>query len=321
MDSKHENINLDIPGLSSEFITGNKARNTTKGRYSGGIAFYYRTDLKKHITIVKKEQSGSIWVKVSSQLFPFDQAVYICHVYIPPSDSRVSSSSNTDLYDQWEQDFIKYNDLGKIYVSGDLNAHTSTAVDYFEYDKFLDQNLIFYNKVDIPLRANKDRVLDYYGRYLLELCQWTGLLIANGRLFNDKNIGNFTFCSHQGQSTVDYLLLNFCDFDTLSHFEISEFNEFSDHAPLSFDIYLNNQDPQHENLNSQTDTEVSRKIVWDDEKIDHFKQSLSSANDCVQRITTDISNEPVDDVVKNFTQFLHDKAFDTFGKTFGSKAV
>ena len=37
--SKHENINLDIPGLSSECITGNKARNTTKGRYSGGIAF------------------------------------------------------------------------------------------------------------------------------------------------------------------------------------------------------------------------------------------------------------------------------------------
>lgn len=127
-------------------------------------------------------------------------------------------------------------------------------------------------------------------------------------MFNDKNIENFTFCSHQGQSTVDYLLLNFCDFDTLSHFKISEFNEFSDHAPLSFDIYLNNQDPQHENLNSQTDTEVSRKIVWDDEKVDHFKQSLSSANDCIQRMTTDISNEPVDDVVKNFTQFLHDKS-------------
>ena len=131
-----------------------------------------------------------------------------------------------------------------MYVSGDLNAHTSTAVDYFEYVKFFDQNLIFYNKVDIPLRANKDRVLDYYGRYLLELCQCTALLTANGRLYNDKNTGNFTFCSHQGQSTVDYLLLNFCDFDTLSHFEISEFNEFSDHAPLSFNIYLNNQDPQ-----------------------------------------------------------------------------
>ena len=39
-------------------------------------------------------------------------------------------------------------------------------------------------------------------------------------------------------------------------------------------------------------------------------------------MTTDISNEPVDDAVKNFTQFLHDKvAFDTFGKTLSVKAV
>ena len=30
-------------------------------------------------------------------------------------------------------------------------------------------------------------------------------------------------------------------------------------------------------------------------------------------MTLDISNESVDDFVKNFTQFLHDKAFDTFG--------
>ena len=45
--------------------------------------------------------------------------------------------------------------------------------------------------------------------------------------------GKFTFCSHQGQSTVDYLLLNLSDFDTLSHFDILDFTENSDHAPFS----------------------------------------------------------------------------------------
>ena len=44
--------------------------------------------------------------------------------------------------------------------------------------------------------------------------QATGLLIANGRLLNDSKIGKFTFCSHRGQSTLDYLLLNYGDFDT-----------------------------------------------------------------------------------------------------------
>ena len=130
---------------------------------------------------------------------------------------------------------------------------------------------------------------------------------------------NFLFCSHQGQSTVDYLLLNFCDFDTLSHFEILQFNEFSDHAPLSFNFYLKPRNKEHEHLNTQTDPEISRKMVWDNAKIDDFKMLLNNSMDGIHRLTTDINNEPVDDVVKNFTQFLHDKAFDIFGKTYTNR--
>ena len=102
---------------------------------------------------------------------------------------------------------IKYNDLGKIYITGDFNSRTSDSVDDFEIDKYLDQNIAVVNTPDIPTRVNKDRVIDYNGRCLLELCQATGLLLANGRVLNDPENGKFTFCSHQGQSTVDYLLL------------------------------------------------------------------------------------------------------------------
>ena len=47
---KHETF--DIPRYCCELIAGNKSINTSKGRYSGGIAFYYRDSLKQHITIV-----------------------------------------------------------------------------------------------------------------------------------------------------------------------------------------------------------------------------------------------------------------------------
>ena len=94
--SKHETLNFDIPGFCCELIAGNKARNTTKGRYSGGIAFYYRSELKQYVNVLHKNQAGILWIKVSSELFPFDQDVYICHIYVPPNDSRVSSSSNID---------------------------------------------------------------------------------------------------------------------------------------------------------------------------------------------------------------------------------
>ena len=165
----------------------------------------------------------------------------MCNIYVPPTDSKVFNSSNIDLYDQLEQDIIKFNDLGKVFVYGDLNGRTSNDIDYFEFDKYLDQNSTFWNTFDIPTRVNKDRILDYNGRHLLDICQSTGLLIANGRLLKDRNIGKFTFCGHRGQSTVDYLLLNFQDFETLSYFDVLELNEYSDHAPLSFHIRLKSQ--------------------------------------------------------------------------------
>ena len=202
--SKTETLNFDISGFCCELIPGNKSRNTTRGRYSGGLAFYYKDYLKNFVSIVKKEQSGILWIKISEELFPFDQNVFMCNIYVPPTDSKVFNSSNIDLYDQLEQDIIKFNDLGKVFVSGDLNGRTSNDIDYFEFDKYLDQNSTFWNTFDIPTRVNKDRILDYNGRHLLDICQSTGLLIANGRLLKGRNIGKFTFCGHRGQSTVDY---------------------------------------------------------------------------------------------------------------------
>ena len=220
--SNKETMNFDIPGFCSELIPGNKTKNTTKGRYSGGLAFYYKNNLKNCTSIVKTNQTGILWIKVNEQLFPFDQELYICHIYVPPTDSKVLTSSNIDLYDQLEQDIIKYNDQGKVFVFGDLNARTATEKDFFDFDKYLDQNVLYANSFDIPSRANQDIILDYNGRTTLDLCKSTGLLIANGRLFNDTNIGKFTFCSHRGQSTVDYLLLNFEDFENISYFDILE---------------------------------------------------------------------------------------------------
>ena len=40
----------------------------------------------------------------------------------------------------------------------------------------------------------------------------------------------------------------------------------------------------------------------------------------IQQTTSDLSHQPVDHVVKDFTQFIHDKAFDVFGTTYRSKS-
>ena len=217
-----------------------------------------------------------------------------------------------DLFEQLEFDIVKYNNFGKVFVSGDFNSRTSDSHDYFDFDKYLDEALYNVNTCSIPNRTNKDRVMDYHGIRLLELCQATGLLIVNGRLFNDMNQGKFTFCSQVGQSTVDYLLTDLSNFDILSFFDVLNFNEFSDHSPVLFRISTEHQ------RNSTNDIEtnnITRKIVWDKTKINEFRSKLMNSHDTFLEQNTDAQNEPVDHVVQSLTRYLHDTAFDVFGKT------
>ena len=140
------------------------------------------------------------------------------------------------------------------------------------------------------------------------------LLIANGRLFNDTDIGKFTFCSHRGQSTVDYLLLNFEDFENISYFDILEHNEHSDHAPISFNIRLIDHNLAETRENDDSEAEISRKIVWDADKIDDFQTLLYENEEYIQSLTSDVAGTSVDDTVQSFNRFLHEKAFQIFGE-------
>ena len=160
-------------------------------------------------------------------------------------------------------------------------------------------------------------MLDFNGLRLIDLCQSTGLLIANGRLSNDQNIGNFTFCSHLGQSAVDYLLMNFSDFRTISYFDILAFNEHSDLATISFHLPLKMCTTENNKENGAGS--ISRKIVLDKTKLDNFKLKLQDNIEAFKQTINRAANESIDDTVQSFTRLLHDMAFDTFGKTFKTK--
>ena len=69
---------------------------------------------------------------------------------------------------------------------------------------------------------------------MIALCKSTSFVIGNGRLHDDDNIGEFTLCSKNGSSVVDYFLLQKQDFLYVTDFKILNQNEFSDHSGLSF---------------------------------------------------------------------------------------
>ena len=110
-------------------------------------------------------------------------------------------------------------------------------------------------------------------------------------------------------------MLNLSDFDTLSHFDILDFNEHSVHAPVSSHNYLKS----HIHENNPLEESISRKIVWDSTKVTEFNRQLMNNHEHIQHMTYDLSNRPIDHVIEEFTQF-HDKAFDLFGTTYRSKS-
>ena len=60
--------------------------------------------------------------------------------------------------------------------------------------------------LNIPVgRINKDSVKNRYGNRVLNLCKGNDLFIINGRIGNDKGIGNLT-CKNS--SVVDYIILS-----------------------------------------------------------------------------------------------------------------
>ena len=165
--------------------------------------------------------------------------IFIGYLYAREKKSRIYRSEDIDYFELLEADISKYQNLGKVFVCGDINARTGCEPDYILFDHYIEAGLnINIESTDIPPRKNKDHVIDSYGKRLIELCKTTNLLIANGRLGSDKGIGEFTFYGQNGCSAVDYLLLSLLDFETISHFNVCETTEFSDHAGITFGMFF-----------------------------------------------------------------------------------
>ena len=179
-----------------------------------------------------------IWLKLDKCLFQSLVDIYLAYVYIPPSSSTFYQTYDCDIFADIENQIVEYMNVGKIMLIGDTNARTSNANDFILNDVLHDDVLrdlgevLFYGlDSSLPVRVNPDNVVNDYGNKLLTLCKSSGLRILNGRhsLGMDKD---FTFVGPRGMSVVDYLLSSPDVFKLIDQFIVSNFNMFSDHAPL-----------------------------------------------------------------------------------------
>ena len=113
--------------------------------------------------------------------------------------------------------------------------------------------------------------------------------------------GNYTFISVRGSSVTDYLILNKYDINLVHDFKILDFSHFSDHAPIYFTfltkIISNNP------TNNDTKSKFEQKIVFDEEKIAEYKetlkQNLADLNSCITSETS------VNMHAETLNKFLH----------------
>ena len=190
---------------------------------------YYKTCLKPYITVVEKSNFGIIWIKIDKSILPYNEDAFFCYVYIQDPKFQVLRHEEFYYFEVLEQNIAKYKYLGKIFVTGDFNSRTgqyTDSTDYLIFDSYLKVGLDNNENNNIPLRSNKDTVIDNNGRRLLDLCKSTGLLIGNCRLCADKDIGEFICITPRGRSVVDYFLLSFSDFDYISEFIVCDPDEF-----------------------------------------------------------------------------------------------
>lgn len=251
-------------------------------------------------------------MKLSKEIFIGNNSrdLYIAAAYIPPENSTYYKQYDCNLFSILESDIESYQQLGNIIVVGDLNGRIGNADDYIVNDNINGNVLDVLNNVinytpDTPTCARKacDQVVNTFGRDLLNMCVATSLRVVNGRLGEDK----FTFYNANGSSVNDYLLTTSGYFSNIYYFTISDFNEYSDHAALTFSI--SNVCKTYDDLiNPKSQPQIPTKIFrWDpnhtaDVKnavleniisltnlVDNCDKTKEDLNECVERFSSRLS--------------------------------
>ncbi len=240
-------------------------------RGSGGILVYIRDRFAKNVKQVESVCDHFVILQIDDLL---DYTGYLILSYIPPQGegSHLCKLCDNNFMDILFDLVVKYSQKGNVSVCGDLNARTGCQSDEpllsdldLTAHSHANITLPTWNNTDLPKRVSVDNITNNRGRDLLYLCQSSGLRIANGRCFDDKGIGKFTFRSSNGKSVDDYLLSDEIMFNSLSHFSVGEKWPDSDHHPVYFSLKIANQSAIRDVHKIPNSGEIYSKFLWNDE--------------------------------------------------------
>lgn len=282
-----------IPGY--QFYS--KERKQKYRRKSGGIGILVKNTIVHSVSVIDCSSEYILCLKFKQATHT--DPVIIGAIYVPPENSRFI---NEDLLIQFEDVISELcSNYKHVYLLGDFNGRTGRIRDYVPFDPAISHLLDIDNELltqyetqtqleqlSIPLeRKSLDNKTNVNGFRLIDICRNNNLFILNGRLFKDKNIGNYTF---RDKSVIDYAIASADCFEHIINFEIFETDPlFSDgHNAIHLTIYL--LPVMSETIETKTTT--SCKPPWQCSLSQTFsdKIDINSINNIIHDLTT--SQEP-----------------------------
>jgi len=221
------------PNYREIVLPSQKLNTVRQGRDSGGQIIWYK--FHNHINTVKQGKYYT-WLKIHKELLSSRKVIFLCAIYILPSESPYYSE---DMFSTLEEETSHFQAQGNVLICGDLNARTGLQPDFTDTQgsKYINNKLTVINTTFSHIhRNNHDHRVNKNGKYLIQLCRSLGLYIINGRLRGDT-LGRFTFCSPLGDSTVDCMITDI-DPSSLRSFTVGERTPLSDHSQIT--AYLKN---------------------------------------------------------------------------------
>ena len=169
-------------------------RSNESRKRRGGLAVFIKRSILTGITLVDKSLSELMWFKMNSKFFGFEKDLFICFLYITPSNSTYVKKSGLDkqIFSKLDDNIVKYSNQGEIMLMGDLNAHINCNEQDFirnDSDSILDSFLLkndIADSVQIFRNTQVNQTTNSYVKSIIELCNTSQLRILNGRTIGDS---------------------------------------------------------------------------------------------------------------------------------------
>ncbi|KAH7617055.1 putative LINE-1 retrotransposable element ORF2 protein [Nannochloris sp. 'desiccata'] len=179
-----------IPGFKLSY--GAARPITARATGYGGAAIYIKQENFGKIDVWRvRESDGVIWIKCQkSERAPVQ---FFCCCYAAPDNTPGCPQNIDDWFEELENEISIARGLGEVLVAGDFNAHIGTEPDFdrlcaagTDRGSGVDRLIMEEDMVHACCpRTSVDASLNSRGKKLLQLCDFTGLYVVNGRVAGD----------------------------------------------------------------------------------------------------------------------------------------